>query len=173
MSGKILLTSPVTQSREAVKSLITYHNHGQEPQKMPDFYRLSGEMVLVLNNKKDAYYVTTPKSCSCPSATYRPGSPCKHQRKYFPQPKKSQAEIEAESDAILAAHHTGAKRLARPPDESLIPRGGFKPFDTLPGEEKEAKASSTLSAIDCLDTTPQDVAYWSIQEDKTMWPAEA
>ena len=87
MNGRTLLASPVTQSREAVKQLIAYHNHGQEPQEMPDFYRLSGEMVLVRNNKKDAYYVTTPKSCSCPSATYRPGSPCKHQRKYFPQPK--------------------------------------------------------------------------------------
>ena len=87
MLNKIVLASPVTQSREAVKQLIAYHNHGQEPAEMPDFYRLSGEMVLVRNNKKDAYYVTTPKSCSCPSATYRPGSPCKHQRKYFPKPK--------------------------------------------------------------------------------------
>ena len=48
-------------------------------------------MVLVLNNKKDAYYVTTPKSCSCPAATYHPGQLCKHARKYFPQPKRDVA----------------------------------------------------------------------------------
>jgi hypothetical protein len=128
MLNKVVLASPVTQSREAVKQLMAYYNHGQELQEMPDFYRLTGEMVLVLNNKKDAYYVTTPKTCSCPAATYHPGQPCKHARKYFPQPKKSQAELEAESDALLAAHNTGARKLARPE--------AFRPFDTLPSEEK-------------------------------------
>ena len=87
MLNKPLLASPITQSRDAVKQLIAYQNHGQGPAEMPDFCRLTGEMVLVRNNKKDAYYVTTPKSCSCPSANYRPGQLCKHQRKYFPQPK--------------------------------------------------------------------------------------
>jgi hypothetical protein len=169
MFGKIILASPVTQTAESVKQLIKYFNHGQEPSEMPDFYRLSGEMVLVLNNKKDAYYVTTPKSCSCPSATYRPGSPCKHQRKYFPQSKREVATEEPTE---------GARRLARPPEDSIRPTGkwagGFNgPVDLLPSEEKAAKASSSLSAIDCIDTTPRDVAYWSIQEDKTMWPAEA
>ena len=95
MLNKLVIASPVTQARAAVEQLIRYHNHGQQPVEMPDFYRLSGEMVLVLNNKKDAYYVTTPKSCSCPSATYNPGKPCKHSRKYFPQPKR---EAEATID---------------------------------------------------------------------------
>jgi len=87
MSGKTILSvaSPVTQTAEAVKQLIAYQHHGQKPSEMPPFYRLSGEMVLVQSNKKDAYYVTTPKACSCPAATYRPGGQCKHQRKYFPQ----------------------------------------------------------------------------------------
>jgi hypothetical protein len=79
--------SPLTQSAEAVKQLIAYRHHGQEPQEMPAFYRLSGEMVLVLSNKKDVYYVVTHKTCSCPAAIYRPGAACKHQRKYFPAPK--------------------------------------------------------------------------------------
>ena len=86
MNGKTILSSPVTQTAAAVKQLIAYHNHGQEPEEMPDFYRLIGDMVLVLSNKKDAYYVTTPKTCSCPAATYHPG-PCKHSRKYFPESK--------------------------------------------------------------------------------------
>lgn len=135
MLNKTLLASPVTQSREAVQSLIAYHNHGQKSQEMPDFYRLTGEMVLVLNNKKDAYYVTTPKTCSCPAAVYNPG-PCKHARKYFPQPKKSQAELEGESDALLAAHNAGGKKLARPVDSIRPNTKAFRPFDKLPSEEK-------------------------------------
>ena len=119
MLNKLVIASPVTQSRQAVEQLIAYHNHGQAPVEMPDFFRLSGEMVLVLNNKKDAYYVTTPKSCSCPAATYNPGKPCKHSRKYFPQPKKSREELEAEGEAILEAHDNTAKRLARPPESSM------------------------------------------------------
>lgn len=110
----VLAATPVTQGREAVKQLITYHNHGIAPLEMPAFYRLTGEMVLVLNNKKDAYYVTTPATCSCPAATYHPGQPCKHARKYFPQP---------EAAKVVSS-------------EPLIQRGGFKPFALLPGEEK-------------------------------------
>ena len=87
MNGKTILSSPVTQTTAAVKQLITFQNHGQQPAEMPAFYRLSADMMLVRNNKGDAYYVTTPKSCSCPAATYNPGQPCKHARKYFTQSK--------------------------------------------------------------------------------------
>jgi hypothetical protein len=44
--------------------------------------------------------------------------------------------------------------------------------DKIPGEEK-VRASASLSIIDCHDTSDKDAAYWSIQEDKIMWPAEA
>jgi hypothetical protein len=97
MAGKTILEmeSPKTQSSEAVKALITYFNHGNEPAEMPTFYRLTGEMVLVKSNKGDCYYVTTPKDCSCPARTYNPGKPCKHMRAYFPQPKKaSEAKVQ-------------------------------------------------------------------------------
>lgn len=112
MYGKKFLeiTSPVTKSLEAVKQLITCHNYGQEPLEMPTFYRLTGEVVLVLNNKKDAYYVTTPKTCSCPAATYHPGQLCKHARRYFPQ---SMGEAATESP----------RRLAMPHGESIRPVG--------------------------------------------------
>jgi hypothetical protein len=46
--------------------------------------------------------------------------------KYFPQPKKSREELEAEGEAILEAHHNTVKRLARPPESSSI-------RDSLPG----------------------------------------
>jgi hypothetical protein len=123
MSGRTLLepSCPVTQTAAAVKSLITFHSKGHEPAEMPAFYRLTAEMVLVQSNKKDAYYVVTPKSCSCPSATYRPNQTCKHQRKYFPQPKTAQAH-EAEVEAELAKER-GTKRLAKPPVDSIRPTG--------------------------------------------------
>ena len=133
--NKLVIASPVTQTRDAVQQLIAYFNHGQQPEEMPSFYRLDGEMVLVLNNKKDAYYVTTPHSCSCPAATYNPGKPCKHSRKYFPQPQKSRGELEAEGEAILEAHHNITKRLARPPDirDSLPgwPEGAHGPVEAI------------------------------------------
>lgn len=93
MKTLVKMESPVTQTVEAVQQLIAYFNHGQTPEEMPSFYRLSGELVLAQSKKGDAYYVTTPHSCSCPAATYNPGKPCKHSMKYFPQQKR-EAPIE-------------------------------------------------------------------------------
>jgi hypothetical protein len=50
---------------------------------------------------------------------------------------------------------------------------GFRPISSLPGEERAKSASSLSMLIDCHDTSDKDAAYWSIQEDKAMWPAEA
>ena len=88
MKTLVKTESPVTQTVEAVQQLIAYFNHGQTPEEMPSFYRLSLDMVLVRSNKGDCFYVTTPKSCSCPAATYHPGQPCKHSMKYFPQQRR-------------------------------------------------------------------------------------
>src|SRR5271157_2185131 len=106
MSGNLLegLNGPESQSIEAVKALIAFYNHGEEPAEMPAFYRLSGEMVLVLSNKKDNYYVVTSEACSCPSFSYR-GGPCKHQRMYFAESKphgQSLAETLRQADANLS-----------------------------------------------------------------------
>jgi hypothetical protein len=173
MMNKPLALNPAIQSREvvtqsvdAVKALLAFVGRASDPLPV-DVALDSGRVVLVLNGKKDAYYTSTSTACSCPAAHWHKG-PCKHVRKYFPQQKREVATEEPTQ---------GARRLARQPEEcSLRPTGkwpgGFNgPVDLLPSEERAAKAS--LSAIDCHDTTPQDVAYWSIQEDKTMWPAEA
>ena len=120
-------TSPKTQSAEAIKSLLAWKRVSCDP--LPEFVEMGkgdSRLVLVLNNKKDAYYTVTSRSCSCPASVYNPGKPCKHSRKYFPQPKKSREELEAEGEAILEAHHNTAKRLARPPESSSI-------RDNLPG----------------------------------------
>ena len=124
-TGKLVCESPKTQSIDAVKALLAFKKVACNP--LPQEVSLDdGRLVLVLSNKKDAYYVVTPTGCSCPAATYHPGQPCKHSRKYFPQPQKSRVELEAEGEAILEAHHNTAKRLARPPESSSI-------RDSLPG----------------------------------------
>ena len=123
MSGRILvqMQNPVTQKPEAVEALAAYLNKPIEAGVLD-----LGSAKQVKSNKGDAFYTVTAKACSCPAMTYHPGMACKHQRKYFPQPKKSREELEAEGEAILEAHHNTAKRLARPPEESSI-------RDSLPG----------------------------------------
>ena len=89
MSGKKLVyqvESPKTQSADAVKALLAFKKVASDP--LPQDISLDGgRLVLVLSNKRDAYYTATARACSCPAATYHHG-PCKHQRKYFPQSKR-------------------------------------------------------------------------------------
>ena len=82
--------SPKTQSAEAIKSLLTWKKVSSDP--LPQEVSLdSGRLVLVLSNKKDCYYTVTAKGCSCPAATYHPGTRCKHSKKYFPQATREPA----------------------------------------------------------------------------------
>ena len=152
MSGKVLvqIKTPVTQKPDAVEALATYLNKQIEPGVLD-----LGVVKLIKSNKGDAFYTVTAKVCSCPAATYHPGQPCKHQRKHFPQ---EQVATAAEPSSI------------RPEGKWLGNLNG--PVDSIAGEEK-VRASSSLSIIDCHDTSDKDAAYWSIQEDKIMWPAEA
>jgi hypothetical protein len=126
-------TGPVTQSVEAVKSLLAFVGRASDPLPL-DVSLDNGRLMLVLNSKKDAYYTSTSTACSCPSAHWHRG-PCKHMRKHFPQSEAAKA---------VSAN------------ELLIKRGGFRPVDTLPGEERATKPASLFA-----------------QEDKAMWPAEA
>jgi hypothetical protein len=161
MIARTLLDSascPLTQSFDAVRQLIAFYNHGQEPEEMPAFYKLSGEMVLVLSNKKDSYYVVTAKTCSCPAATYRPGSPCKHQRRYFPEPKKTHEQIEAESDTEIARLHK-AKWA-----------GGFNgPVDpdTIKAKTEAPRTTILANLIDAVapTTTESEVRYWQKKQE--------
>jgi hypothetical protein len=156
MNGKNLLEGhfgPVTQSLAAIKALLQWKGRASDP--LPQFVELGkdeGRLVLILSNKKDVYYTTTQRACSCPAAHYHSG-PCKHQRRYFPQ--QETAKPVSASDTIPTGKWVG---------------GHNGPVDLLPSEERAAKASS-LSAIDCHDTRDIDVAYHSIREDKIMWAA--
>ena len=117
MSGKNLLegrNGPVTQSLDAIKSLLAYVGRASDP--MPSDVSLdNGRLVLVLSNKKDVYYTCTSRACSCPGNQFRHN--CKHIRKYFPQ---------VEAKKVVSA------------SEPLIQSGGFRPFDGMPGEEVRA-----------------------------------
>ena len=77
-----------------------------------------GRLLLVLSGDKKNYHVTTARACSCAASTDHPGQPCEHQRKYFPQ---AQAQAQARTEDVAD-------------DEPQIPRGEFKPFGQLPGE---------------------------------------
>lgn len=60
---------PVTQSLDAVKALLTWKGRAANP--LPQFVEMredEGRVMLVLSNKKDAYYTVTATKCSCPSA---------------------------------------------------------------------------------------------------------
>jgi len=105
--------SPITQSIEAVKSLLAYVGRASDP--LPTFLELlGGRCILVLSNKKDVYYTVTPKGCSCPSATYRPGKACKHQRKYFAEAASADSgSLAALSIAEVLEEHD--KNLSRMP----------------------------------------------------------
>jgi len=83
MSLKIEVESPKTQSTDAVKALLAFKKVASDP--LPQEVSLDGgRLVLVLSSKKDAYYCTTSRACSCPAAAYHTGTRCKHQKRYFP-----------------------------------------------------------------------------------------
>lgn len=126
MAGKFLIDiqKPTTQTVEAVKSLLAWRGRAVDP--LPQYVELGskgGRCVLVLSNKKDCFYVTTARACSCPAAVYNHG-PCKHQRKHF-----------AEQIAKPAASEPG----------SILPAGKWAgglngPVSPLPGEKIEGMA---------------------------------
>jgi len=103
---KILsVEKPQTQTVEAVKTLLSWRGRAFDP--LPEFVEMGEEdsrLVLVLSNKKDCFYVTTAKDCSCPAHNWHPGQRCKHQRKHFAEQaihKQSMAETLEQAEANL------------------------------------------------------------------------
>lgn len=118
MNERTLLTSasPITQSIDAVKSLLAYVGRASDP--LPtDVSFDNGRLILVLNNKKDAYYTVTAKACSCPSAIYRHNGPCKHQRKYFAEQIATPASHDPAGSIKPVAKWPGGRNGPVDPDE--------------------------------------------------------
>jgi hypothetical protein len=79
--------SPVTQTIEAVTALLTWCKMPTEP--MPITVELpGGNVVLVQSSKKDCYYTTTARDCSCPAKAFHPNKRCKHMLRHFPISKE-------------------------------------------------------------------------------------
>lgn len=99
MHKKLIYESPKTQSIGAVKALLSWKGRASDP--LPEFVEMGKEdsrLVLVLSKKRDAYYVVTSRSCSCPAANYHPGQKCKHSQQFFPptaKPETEQGDIRA------------------------------------------------------------------------------
>lgn len=127
----------LTQSVEAVVELLRYLERPQDP--LPEVVDL-GTAKLVLSNKKDVYYLTTPETCSCPASYYKPGQKCKHQRKYFAMPRgQTIEETLAEHGGNLPNMPASYQRMVRAAREeaeaeplTLIKKAGFRPV--YPGE---------------------------------------
>jgi hypothetical protein len=157
MAARTILntSNPKTQSIDAIKALLSWQGRAADP--LPSYLELGGgegKVVLVLSNERDSYYTCTKSDCSCPASVYHRG-PCKHRRKYF-----------------AGELTTGATKKSQGTD--LIPRQQFKPFIEDAARPAKATASPSFEMVDTLgEPTAREVAYWSIQADREMWPAEA
>jgi hypothetical protein len=179
--------SLITQSIDAVKSLLAFVGRASDP--LPTFLELPDKRcILVLSNKKDVYYTVTPYGCSCPSATYRPGKTCKHQRRYFPEattagegytrPMTMVATLEDHERRLpnLPKSYQRMVRAAREkaqanPDSieagGKWPGGQNGPVDPDTIETRPSIIREML--IDCgHDTTLRDVAYWEKKQGQVV-----
>ena len=111
------IEKPQTQTVEAVKALLTWRGRASDP--LPEYVEMGeGErrLVLVLSNKKDAYYTTTARECSCPAHNWHPNQRCKHQRKHFAEQaihKQSIEETLREADKNLPRMPYQYQRMVR------------------------------------------------------------
>ena len=76
MSGNLLDgLNPVTQTIDSGKALAKFLGMTEE---LPETITLANSARLTLSSKKDCYYMTTPKSCTCKAGTY--GRMCRHRK---------------------------------------------------------------------------------------------
>jgi hypothetical protein len=133
MSSKVVYESesPKTQSIEAVKALMDWRNIVAN--SLPAEVNL-GSTVLVLSQKKDAYYTVTAKGCSCPAATYRPGEPCKHRARLFPDGQPARAALPCSASRSSSGQESPAQAYQRKQRElrALAKASLAEPVDPLP-----------------------------------------
>ena len=139
MERRILVSAekPQTQCIDAIKALLSWRGRASDP--LPSFIEMGeGEsrLVLVLSNKKDCFYVTTARECSCPAHNWHPNQRCKHQRKHFAEQaihKQSMAETLEQAEANLPKMPYRYQRMVRAARdeaeaEPLEIGGDHKPF---------------------------------------------
>lgn len=123
--------NPVTQTTDSGKALAKFLGMKEE---LPEIIALVNGALLTLSSKKDCYYYTSEKGCTCKAGTY--SRICRH-RKALDSSKphgQSLAQTLEEHDRNLhkmPASYQRMVRMAREEAEAepteLIHRGGFKP----------------------------------------------
>jgi hypothetical protein len=74
--GKVLFDGGIkSQPVDAVKGMIEFLT-GEQLRELPAVVRLANGWQLTRSSKGDAYYMTSPKECSCPGFYYRHS--CRH-----------------------------------------------------------------------------------------------
>ena len=76
MKTRILSEASVTQSTEAIESLLNYLGKSTNP--LPEIVSLSEGLQLTKSSKGDCYYVTSPKGCTCIGFVYHRN--CRHMK---------------------------------------------------------------------------------------------
>jgi hypothetical protein len=123
--------SPVTQTIESGKALAKFLRLSED---LPEIIALANGAWLNLSSKKDCYYYTSDKGCSCKVGTY--GRICRHRKDLEGSKPRGQslAQTLEEHDRNLSKmpkSYERMVRMARVDAEAepleLIHKGGFKP----------------------------------------------
>ena len=155
MAGKVLLQGNLgtTQRIDSVKALAQFLGLGDA---LPPVINLANGAQLTLSSKKDCYYFTNSRSCSCRAGLY--WKICKHRRSLQEGASLSPSEASSLAPSIPVSHSsrqeeakasvTQSRAQAQAyqarqrqlkaqvkeissqvmGEEPLILRGGFKPF---------------------------------------------
>ena len=134
MSERSLLdgmVGPTTQTIDSGKALAKFLGMKEE---LPAIIPLANSARLTLSTKKDCYYYTSERGCTCKAGTY--GRICRH-RKALESSKphgQSLAQTLEEHDRNLSKMPKSYQRMVRVAREEaeaepleLIRKGGFKP----------------------------------------------
>ena len=129
MSARTIINQekPQTQTVDAIKALLSWRGRASDP--LPSFVEMGegdNRLVLVLSNKKDAYYTCTATECSCAARNWHSNQRCKHMRRYFPETRLATTtpaasilpERKVAFKPYLADEARPARRLAMPPAEA-------------------------------------------------------
>jgi hypothetical protein len=118
--------NPVTQTIEGGKALAKFLGLSEE---LPETIALANGARLTLSSKKDCYYFTNAKVCTCKAGTY--GRICRHRMALGSRPQ-SMAETLEDHDRNLHKMSKSYQRMVRmvreeAEAEPMIHKGGFRP----------------------------------------------
>ena len=154
----ILLGSPVTQSTEAVVSMLKYIGKSIDP--LPEIVSLSGCSQLTKSSKGDCYYMTSLKGCTCIGFVYHKN--CRHM-KTLPEAAEAASDEKAAKIAIAKAACEESRRQAQEyqarqrelkaktshlePDDSIRPSGKWPGGRNGPVDPEIIKAKTEPSKM--------------------------